>query len=83
VTSLVVLVPDRAREGTNLLLVAPPGAIPFRFGPGSRAAHAAAASRGGAVYLELAGPLSLDLDTPDDLLAAEAIGLGGPVVGQP
>jgi 2-phospho-L-lactate guanylyltransferase len=83
VTSLVVLVADRAREGTNLLLVAPPGAIPFRFGPGSRAAHAAAAARSGAVYLELAGPLSLDLDTPDDLLAAEAIGLGGPVVGQP
>ncbi len=83
VMSLVVLVPDRAHEGTNLLLVAPPGAIPFRFGPGSRAAHAAAAARVGAVYLELTSPLALDLDTPDDLLAAEAIGLGGPMVGQP
>ncbi|MDR3544353.1 MAG: NTP transferase domain-containing protein [Candidatus Limnocylindrales bacterium] len=83
VTSLVVLVPDRAHEGTNVLLVAPPGAIPFRFGPGSRAAHAAAAARGGAVYLELEGPLALDLDTPDDLLDAEALGLGGPVIGLP
>jgi len=83
VTSLVALVPDRAGEGTNLLLLAPPGAIPFRFGPGSRAAHAAAAARTGAVYLELTGPLGLDLDTPDDLLAAEAVGLGGPMVGQP
>jgi len=83
VTSLVALVPDRAGEGTNLLLLAPPGAIPFQFGPGSRAAHAGAAARTGAAYLELAGPLGLDLDTPDDLLAAEAVGLGGPAVDQP
>ncbi len=83
VTSLVALVADRAGEGTNLLLLAPPGAIPFQFGPGSRAAHAGAAARAGAVYVELASPLGLDLDTPDDLLAAEAVGLGGPMVGQP
>jgi 2-phospho-L-lactate guanylyltransferase len=81
--TLVVLVPDRAGEGTNLLLLAPPGAIPFQFGPGSRAAHGAAAARTGAAYLELEGPLGLDLDTPDDLLAAEAVGLGDPVIGQP
>ena len=43
---------------------------------GSRAAHAAAARAAGATYLELDGPLDLDLDTPDDLLAAEAAGLG-------
>ena len=76
-TSLVALVPDRAGQGTNLLLLVPPGAIPFQFGPGSRAAHAGAAARAGATYLELEGPLGLDLDTPDDLLAAEAAGLGG------
>ncbi len=74
--AVVALVPDRARTGTNLLLVAPPAAIPFLFGDGSRAAHAAAALAAGATYLELAGPLSLDLDTPDDLLAAEEAGLG-------
>ena len=82
-TSLVVLIPDRAGEGTNLLLLAPPGAIPFQFGPGSRAAHAGAAARAGATYLELEGPLGLDLDTPDDLLAAEAVGLGGSAIDLP
>ena len=75
--ALVVVVPDRAGTGTNVLLVAPPDAIEFRFGEGSRAAHAAAARAAGAAYLELDGPLALDLDTPDDLLAAEAAGLGG------
>jgi len=74
--ALVALVTDRAGSGTNVLLVAPPDAIAFRFGEGSRAAHAAAARAAGAVYLELDGPLTLDLDTPDDLLAAEAAGLG-------
>jgi 2-phospho-L-lactate guanylyltransferase len=75
--ALVAAVPDRAGTGTNVLLVAPPGAIDFRFGEGSRAAHAAAARAAGASYLELHGPLELDLDTPDDLLAAEDAGLGG------
>ncbi len=78
--ALVALVPDRAGEGTNLLLLAPPGAIPFRFGPGSRAAHAAAAAAVDAAFLELPGPLGLDLDTPDDLLDAETAGLGGAVI---
>lgn len=75
--ALVALVTDRAGTGTNILLVAPPDAIAFRFGEGSRAAHAAAARAAGALYLEITGPLDLDLDTPDDLLAAEAAGLGG------
>jgi 2-phospho-L-lactate/phosphoenolpyruvate guanylyltransferase len=74
--ALVALVTDRARTGTNVLLVVPPRAIPFRFGEGSRAAHADAARRAGATYLEIGGPLALDLDTPDDLLAAEAAGFG-------
>lgn len=73
---VVVLVTDRAGDGTNALLLVPPDAIPFRFGPGSRAAHAAAARAAGAAYVEVAGPLDLDLDMPDDLLAAEARGLG-------
>jgi len=74
--SVVALVTDRAGEGNNALLLVPPDAIPFHFGPGSRAAHAAAARAAGATYVEVAGPLDLDLDTPDDLLAAEARGLG-------
>ena len=81
--ALVVLVPDRAGEGTNLLLLSPPGVVPFHFGAGSRAAHADAAARAGAAYLELSGPLLLDLDTPDDLLAAEIAGLGDASVERP
>ena len=72
---VVVLVPDRHGTGTNALLLAPPNAIAFRFGEGSRAAHAAAAEATGASYLELDGPLSFDVDTPDDLLEADLRGL--------
>jgi 2-phospho-L-lactate guanylyltransferase len=81
--ALVALVADRAGLGTNLLLLSPPGAIPFQFGPGSHAAHAASATLLGATYLELGGPLSLDLDTPDDLLDAESAGLGGATIDVP
>jgi 2-phospho-L-lactate guanylyltransferase len=72
---VVALVPDRHGTGTNALLVAPPHAIPFRFGEDSRAAHAAAAKSAGASYLELDGPLTFDVDTPDDLLEADMLGL--------
>lgn len=68
---LVLLVPDRHGRGTNALLLVPPDAIPFAFGGDSRAAHAALARDAGARYLEAGGPLTLDLDTPDDLLLVE------------
>lgn len=68
---LVVLVPDRHGRGTNALLVAPPDVIDVQFGGDSRAAHAAAAVEAGALLVELAGPLRLDLDTPDDLVLAQ------------
>lgn len=71
--SLVALVSDRHGRGTNTLLVSPPGAIGFAFGTDSRARHEAAAHEAGAVYAELGGPLSLDLDTPDDLAIAEPL----------
>jgi 2-phospho-L-lactate guanylyltransferase len=72
---VVALVPDQHGTGTNALLLAPPDAIPFCFGDGSRAAHAAAAEAAGASYLELDGPLTFDLDTADDLLEADKRGL--------
>jgi 2-phospho-L-lactate/phosphoenolpyruvate guanylyltransferase len=68
---LVAIVPDRHGRGTNALLIAPPNAIDTCFGGDSRAAHVAAARAAGADLVELDGPLSLDLDTPDDLLLAE------------
>ena len=71
---IVVLVADRHGRGTNALLVAPPLAIPFRFGEGSRLAHAAAARAAGASYVEVDGILSFDLDTPEDLLEADRRG---------
>jgi 2-phospho-L-lactate/phosphoenolpyruvate guanylyltransferase len=70
---LVVLVPDRLGRGTNALLLAPPDAIDFAFGGDSRAAHAQRAAAAGARYVELEGPLTLDLDTPDDLLQVEQL----------
>ncbi len=69
---VVIVVPDQHGEGTNALLVSPPALIRPTFGPGSRRAHTAAARAAGATLVETAGPLSLDIDTPADLLAAEA-----------
>ena len=71
---LVVVVPDRHGSGTNVLLTAPPEVIDPAFGLDSRAAHAALAARAGAAYLELGGPLTFDVDTAEDLLAAEPPG---------
>jgi len=63
----LVLVPDRAARGTNALLLRPPEAIPFRFGPGSLAAfQAAAAARRLPVRLLHHEALAFDLDTAAD-----------------
>jgi 2-phospho-L-lactate guanylyltransferase len=69
---LVGIVGDRHGRGTNALLLAPPDVIDFCFGGDSRDAHLAAATAAGATLVELDGPLSVDLDTPDDLLLAQA-----------
>jgi 2-phospho-L-lactate guanylyltransferase len=73
----VVLVPDRHGIGTNSLALRPPAVIDFAFGRASRAAHEAAAEVAGASFRELDGPLSFDLDTPDDYVAVEAVTHGG------
>jgi 2-phospho-L-lactate/phosphoenolpyruvate guanylyltransferase len=70
---LVALVPDRHGAGTNAILVSPPDLIDPAFGPDSRAAHRAAAVAAGAIYLELDGALTLDVDTAADLLLAAAV----------
>jgi 2-phospho-L-lactate guanylyltransferase len=69
---LVAIVPDRHGEGTNALLVSPPGTIDPAFGAASHARHLAAARAAGARMLELDGPLRLDVDTAADLRDAEA-----------
>jgi 2-phospho-L-lactate guanylyltransferase len=70
---LVVLAPDRHGRGTNALVVAPPDAIEFAFGGDSREAHRACAEAADARYVEVGGPLGLDIDTPDDLLLVESV----------
>ncbi len=69
---LVAIVPDRHGRGTNALLLAPPDVIDVCFGGDSHAAHVAAAMAAGARLIELGGPLTEDLDTPEDLLLAQA-----------
>lgn len=80
-TDVVVLVPDRHGSGTNALVLRPPDAIGFAFGLGSRAAHRSAAERAGVPYIEVGGPLSIDLDTPDDLVLVESMASEAPRAG--
>lgn len=70
---LVIIVPDRHDRGTNVLLLRPPDVIDFQFGGDSKAAHLqAATSVKGSIVPILHGPLTLDIDTPEDLLLAQA-----------
>jgi 2-phospho-L-lactate/phosphoenolpyruvate guanylyltransferase len=71
-TGVIAIVADRHGSGTNALLVSPPGLIEPAFGPDSLALHRAAGVAAGATIVELDGPLTLDLDTTADLLAAES-----------
>lgn len=70
---VVVIAPDRKKQGTNALLVCPPDLIEFKYGPGSFEKHCQAARRAGA-HLEICDlpALELDLDEPEDLALIEA-----------
>jgi len=65
---VVVLAPDRHRQGTNALLVCPVGLIDYDFGPGSFQRHCVRAEKAGA-RLEIVDlpSLALDVDLPEDL----------------
>jgi 2-phospho-L-lactate/phosphoenolpyruvate guanylyltransferase len=64
----VVISPDGARSGTNALLMRPPDALPFAFGPDSFEAHLQAAhKRDLAVQVCERSHLAFDLDTAGDL----------------
>ena len=70
----VAVVPDRHGTGTNALLLAPADAIGPAFGPGSRERHVERTERRGLeAAVENLRSLALDLDTPDDLAALEAV----------
>ena len=65
---LVAVAPDAAGKGTNALLLSPPDALPFLFGPDSFGAHLAAAREYGVQTRIVERPnLGFDLDTADDL----------------
>lgn len=69
----VVIVPDRHGTGTNALVLRPPDVIDVAFGPSSRVAHRERAEAAVARVVELPdSPLTVDLDTPDDLMFVEA-----------
>lgn len=65
---VVIVAPDRHREGTNALLVCPAGLIEYDFGPGSFKRHCERAQTAGA-RLEIVelDSLALDMDVPEDL----------------
>lgn len=65
---VAVVAPDRRGDGTNALLVSPPGLIEFSFGTGSYRRHCELARRAGASLevCDLPG-LALDIDLVEDL----------------
>jgi 2-phospho-L-lactate guanylyltransferase (CobY/MobA/RfbA family) len=78
---LVVLAPDRAGTGTNVLLLRPPGSMPFAFGAGSYARHVALARRYGVtVATYRAAGTAFDVDGRADLAELRA-GELWPLVG--
>lgn len=67
---LLAICSDEAEDGTNALLLAPPGDFTFHYGPGSYRAHLdEAAARGRTIHSINAPGLRFDLDTESDWLA--------------
>lgn len=65
---VVVVAPDRRREGTNALLVCPVGLIEYDFGPDSFKRHCDRTKEIGARLEVVDLPsLALDVDSPEDL----------------
>lgn len=76
---VVALAPDRARDGTNLLLARPAALAPFAYGRGSFARHQRMALRLGLHTVEFAAPgAAFDVDTPADLAELIARGVWAP-----
>jgi 2-phospho-L-lactate/phosphoenolpyruvate guanylyltransferase len=68
-----LIIPDRHGSGTNALLLTPPDVMAPAFGPGSRTRHEALAEKAQLRHETVDIPsLGLDIDTPEDLAAAEA-----------
>lgn len=64
----IVIASDHQRDGTNAMLIRPPGLIDYSYGPGSFDCHVLAAQQAGAqVYYYDSGRLMLDIDEAKDL----------------
>ncbi|MFZ2487416.1 MAG: 2-phospho-L-lactate guanylyltransferase [Anaerolineae bacterium] len=64
----MVIAPDNHEQGTNALLVRPPGVLRYEFGPGSLARHCRQArDLGMAWHVDRSPRLGLDVDLPADL----------------
>lgn len=71
---VVVIASDRRDDGTNALLVRPPGLIEYRFGERSFQQHMAEALEAGvALHVYESPDLALDVDIPADLELYRAI----------
>jgi 2-phospho-L-lactate guanylyltransferase len=67
---VVVIAPDKRKDGTNGLLVNPAGIIEYGYGPGSFHCHSERAVESGARLKVIYSPnIALDLDLPEDLQA--------------
>jgi 2-phospho-L-lactate guanylyltransferase len=65
----IVIATDRKAEGTNALLIRPPGIIPYCFGESSNEKHQAMAREAGIEPKVYVSPtMALDVDVPEDLL---------------
>jgi 2-phospho-L-lactate guanylyltransferase len=66
----VTIVPDRRRDGTNVIGVPTDAGFTFSYGPGSFARHLEEAKRiGRPVRVVHSSALAWDVDVPDDLVA--------------
>ena len=64
----LVIATDRSSDGTNALLIRPPGAIEYEYGSGSYQRHIRLAEAAGLhVYVYQSDRLALDIDIPEDL----------------
>jgi 2-phospho-L-lactate/phosphoenolpyruvate guanylyltransferase len=71
----ITLVPDRYRNGTNVIALPPDCGFQFSYGPGSFARHRAEAERIGLPARVLDRPdLAWDIDEPADVVPVHAMG---------
>ena len=75
-TPSIVISPCRRFDGTNALLLRPPGLIDFSYGPGSFEKHRQAAQAVGIEpVIYQSATIALDLDVPDDLKESDMLPL--------